>query len=197
VLGWASSPEPTRLNPFKPNQSLAHARASSGLRSGLRFLKPKSWAKAQASSYIHSEFSYFSEVLFLGSVWSWEIFHPKQSQKAASQLWHHINMLQLMKQGIALDLSTVVSTSNSCSISPGKWTADETLLTSKSSSGSEASEISDALEISSVDKVPVQRPKQGMFISLSPKYQACWNRLKERHWKRAQYYSKLTIWKGD
>jgi len=44
VLGWASSPEPTRLSPFKP----------------------KPWAQAQASSYIHSKFSYILEGLFPG-----------------------------------------------------------------------------------------------------------------------------------
>ena len=31
VLGWALSPEPARLSPFRPDQSSAQARASSGL----------------------------------------------------------------------------------------------------------------------------------------------------------------------
>jgi hypothetical protein len=51
VLGWASSPEPTELSPFKPKPSRALTRACSGLGLGFRFQKPK--PEAQARALIH------------------------------------------------------------------------------------------------------------------------------------------------
>jgi len=51
VLGWASSPEPTKLSPFKPKPGWALTRACSGLRLGFRYQKPK--PEAQAQAFIH------------------------------------------------------------------------------------------------------------------------------------------------
>jgi len=48
VLGWASSPEPAELSPFKPKPSWALTRACSGLGLGFRFQKPEPKAQAQA-----------------------------------------------------------------------------------------------------------------------------------------------------
>ena len=46
VLGWASSPEPAELSPFKPKPSLAPMRACNGLGLGFRYQKPEPRAQA-------------------------------------------------------------------------------------------------------------------------------------------------------
>jgi hypothetical protein len=41
VLGWASSPEPAELSPFKPKLSWALKRAYNRLELGFKYQKPK------------------------------------------------------------------------------------------------------------------------------------------------------------
>jgi len=92
-------------------------------------------AQAWASSYIHSKFSYILEGLCPGSAWSQaEMFHPKLSQKAASKvtdlnnrstpaLTPHQHAVAAVAAGAGASsrsLSTGMSTSNSCFVSPGK-----------------------------------------------------------------------------
>ena len=51
VLGWASSPEPAELSPFKPELGRALMRACNGLGLGFRYWKPKPGAQARALIY--------------------------------------------------------------------------------------------------------------------------------------------------
>jgi len=79
------------------------------------------------------------------------MFHPKRSKRCKignGRLW----LQSLQQQRLALDLSPVVSTLNSCSVSPGKRTTDEALLTSKSRSEVKLGGIFEVREISSADE---------------------------------------------
>ena len=78
VLGWASSPEPAELSPFKPKPDLTLVKAYSGLGPGFRYLKPKPGAQARALIFdLYLGFRHGCEHLFHPPVTSTEHYSPR------------------------------------------------------------------------------------------------------------------------
>ena len=78
VLGWASSPEPTKPSLFKPKPDLTLVKACSGLRPGFKYLKPKPGAQVWALVFdLYLGLRHGCEYFFHPPVTSNEYYSPK------------------------------------------------------------------------------------------------------------------------
>jgi len=125
LMGWTGL---QALSHSSPTKAWLSKSFQSGLGPSWDFQSPSCGPKPGSSS-IHSKFSYILGGLFLASAWSWGgFFCPNDLERLQASLTSHWHAAAGARAS-SIFLSTVVSTSNSCSISPGKQTTDEASLT--------------------------------------------------------------------